>query len=1291
MFKLSKIFGNKDGLDPSNSGSGKSGTERGNVDATGEALEPFEFNINIDSAEAVDGALILHGWAYCAKTKINKIEVVYRKISNEAAIGLLREDVKQTFEHCKFSDTGFHFEQKVKPNEVDRKVSLTVTAANGKIYDFKYEIPSIHWNPGRERKKEPVKRETAINKPIEKAHSQNVIADPVKVNKITSTVFGREINRHAKPIESLPNPILSTPAPSSMPQPQSFDFKFHIDITTTASNMLILQGWSFIVDTKVKRIEVLYDGISKDATIGFDRSDVKSSFEQCKYKDTGFYFQGYIDYRTRSQEVKIYIHGENGEVHEYEHSLPELDWFPAVTQKNSNAVYKRYFRNHSYDLKRINALRKQIDTFEFQPLITIIIPVYNVDVQWMELAVESITSQVYTNWELLLIDDKSTSVPLIEYLKTLDHPQIRVHWSEVNGHISKATNIGVSLSTGEYILFMDNDDKLDITALYEVVFALNKNPDADILYSDEDKINTQEDRSGPVFKPDWSPELLLTTNYFNHILVVKKALCEKVKYRSEFDGCQDWDFILRLIEITDKVYHIPKVLYNWRTLEGSISTSGDAKENMSFYDKCEKVINLHLKRNSIPAIAERPQFAKDQGVVLFEINSTETAIEDLSIIINIKSTAYKSGLIESVVTAIGSGNNEIIVFHDGSSDEIVKAFVSKSFKQYKLFKSEGKALSEIFNHGAKEAAYGDLLFLDQQITSVTKQLLLNLQLFAKRDKMGVLGSKLREADNIVHSMGYILGLTNEIYNDLYPTKAFANEENDHGYFFFKQIIKNYSAIGKELFYVKKELFESLDGFDSNAFSNTLFDIDFCMRASKNGYRHVTLPGETKIMISEKEAFNLMDLKHFHDRYPKAKDPFYNENFSEFDLYDYKITDRSSSKIKDAKMRILFCTHNLNFEGAPIHIFEIIEQMVSSSKGNFEIEVYSPVDGPLKDRYENMGVAVNLVSHIINTDPNKFKSELQFEQNIAQIAKWMSGNTYDFVFCNTVLSFEFILAADIASIPSVWNIHESTPITSFFRADSFNIYARLEKAFRVVSEVVFSSKNTADLYKSFLVRNNYTIITNGIKEDEIIEFKSENSKASIRKELGIKEHNQVYLSLGSFGARKGQMDFVLAAIEMLKQHANPKELTFVMVGADKAPAKFSYTDNIHYLIKKSGFKDCFKVLPVVPNVNSYYRASDVFVCTSYNESSPRVILIAMLFDLPIITTPVYGIKEQVIENENALFYSPGDINKLYESMKILFEDRKLLARFADSSKTVLDFSNSHQQMIDAYIQVVETVC
>ncbi len=1069
--------------------------------------------------------------------------------------------------------------------------------------------------------------------------------------------------------------------------PKPFDYKLHIDLVSSASNMLIIQGWAFCVKTKIKRIEIFYEDNSKNAIIGLNRPDVIKVFKECDYLDSGFYFQQYLDYTSDSREVKIKIYGENGKVFIHIYKIPKIIWFPNDETANKNKFYKKFFRTNSLSFQHIKALQSIQKNFDYQPLISIIVPVYNVDVKWMEIAIESITSQVYTNWELLLIDDCSTSEELIEYLKEINHPQIKVHFSKENGHISKATNIGISLAKGEFVLFMDNDDKIDVTALYEVVHALNKNPSIEILYSDEDKINTEEVRYSPVFKPDWSPELILTTNYFNHLLVVKKELCEKVKFRSEFDGCQDWDFILRLLELSNKVHHIPKVLYNWRTLEGSISRGGEAKEDMSFLTKCQQAISLHLSRNNINATASRPQFAVDKGVALFEINSSEKELKDVSIVLKLSSSNDKKKLLYSLIDSISS-NSEIIICHSNSTKQLEKIFSSKNFNKYKFLKSDDRKLSETYNAAAKKASNENLLFIDENIESISKQVLLNLQLFSKQEKMGVVGSKLLLDEKTIYSSGYIVGLSDTDF--LVPSKAFHKEENSNGYFFFKQIMRNYSAIQKELFFVKKQIFNELNGFDEKAFGDTLFDVDFCLRASKNGYRHLSLPGDTIIKLdAEKEdKFNLNDLQSYNERYSKIEDPYYNANFSKFKQFDYKIQNNPTKGIKKNDLRILFCTHNLNFEGAPIHIYEIVEHLMNDKNLNFDIEIYAPLDGPLKEKYESLGVKVNLLPSIATTD--SIRSDVHFERNMIRIAKWLSDNAFDSIFCNTVLSYDFIMAADIVSIPAIWNIHESTPYNAFFRNKKIDINSKLKEAFSTVSDIIFSSKNTSDLYKSYIHRNNFRIISNGIKENEIAKFKEENSKKAVRKKLGIDENNLVFLSLGTFCARKGQIDFVQAAVEMLKQHPNPETLTFILVGAEKSPSHFSYTSHITTLVGKSDFKDRFMVLPVQPNINDFYRASDIFVCSSYNESSPRVILIAMLFDLPIITTPVYGIKEQVVVDENSLYYTPGDIEVLQHNMEALDNDRKLLDKFAKNSEVVLNLSNSHQQMIDAYVDVIENV-
>jgi glycosyltransferase involved in cell wall biosynthesis len=182
-----------------------------------------------------------------------------------------------------------------------------------------------------------------------------------------------------------------------------------------------------------------------------------------------------------------------------------------------------------------------------------------------------VEDQIYTNWELCIADDASTNPKLIKYLKSLEkNKKIKVVFRKKNGHISEASNSALKLATGEFVALMDNDDVIQPHALAEVVKVLNKKRDTDFIYSDEDKITTKGDRVEPTFKPDWSPELLLSTNYLSHLSVIRKKLVDSVGgFREGYEGSQDYDLFLRITEKTNNIEHVPDILYSWRKIPGS--------------------------------------------------------------------------------------------------------------------------------------------------------------------------------------------------------------------------------------------------------------------------------------------------------------------------------------------------------------------------------------------------------------------------------------------------------------------------------------------------------------------------------------------------------------------------------------------------------------------------------------------------------------------------------------------------------------------------------------------------
>lgn len=240
--------------------------------------------------------------------------------------------------------------------------------------------------------------------------------------------------------------------------------------------------------------------------------------------------------------------------------------------------YERWIiKNENYNLSYI---RKDIFEFKYHPLISILIPVYKVNTEYLRQCLQSIESQYYEKWEVCIVDDNSKDENIKKVLDEfrLKWPnKVKIQMRDTNGHISQATNDALRLATGEYILLLDNDDVISSFCLYEVVKVLNKNRKIDLIYSNEDKIEN-EIRFCPYFKPKWNRQILKIDNYISHVGVYRRDIAIKIGgFRTGLEGAQDWDFVLRFTQLTHNIEHIPKFLYHWRYLDTSTSKSLENK------------------------------------------------------------------------------------------------------------------------------------------------------------------------------------------------------------------------------------------------------------------------------------------------------------------------------------------------------------------------------------------------------------------------------------------------------------------------------------------------------------------------------------------------------------------------------------------------------------------------------------------------------------------------------------------------------------------------------------------
>ncbi|MGE7825122.1 glycosyltransferase family 2 protein [Paenibacillus sp. NPDC093718] len=543
-----------------------------------------------------------------------------------------------------------------------------------------------------------------------------------------------------------------------------------------------------------------------------------------------------------------------------------------------NSIDKNYYREASSVIEQLN----------YKPLISVILPVYNVDEIWLRKCIDSVINQIYGDWELCISDDASTKPHikrvLTEYMEKDE--RIRVHFRGVNGHISECSNSALDMANGEFIALLDHDDELAPNALYEVIRYLNEHPDADMIYSDEDKIGVNGERHSPYFKPDWSPDLILSHMYTCHLGVYRKQIISEIGgFRKGYEGSQDYDLVLRFTERTDKVIHIPKILYHWRSIPES-TASGAIAKNYTHYAGL-KALNDALKRRGIKGSVEELDGYSNMYRVHYKVQEDPL----VSIIIPTKDMAgILDTCIDSIQRVTKYKNYEIIVVDNGSRN----AHTFSVFNKWKaIFNERFKVIeldipfnySKLNNVAAHESNGEFLLLLNNDIEVISPDWLEEMVGYAQRKNTGAVGAKLFYPDKTIQHSGVVMGIGG-IAGHAFRTCS----EYDPGYFGMLLVNRNCSVVTAACLMVKKDLFFEVGGLEEEL-SVAFNDVDFCLKLLDKGYYNVILnnvslyhhESKTRGMedtLEKIERFS-SEIKYMETKWSSviSNDPFYNPNLS----------------------------------------------------------------------------------------------------------------------------------------------------------------------------------------------------------------------------------------------------------------------------------------------------------------------------------------------------------------------------------------------------------------------------
>lgn len=560
-------------------------------------------------------------------------------------------------------------------------------------------------------------------------------------------------------------------------------------------------------------------------------------------------------------------------------------------QDTAEASYLAWMKRFDFLPSRdAEQYRQRIARLACNPKISLVVPVYNTPTEHLKKMLNSVLEQIYENWELCIADDASpySNVAKILHSYSKRDPRIKVVFRRENGHVCAASNSALDCVTGDWIALLDHDDELRPHSLAEIAIAIDDNPDCEMIYSDEDKIDTlSETRFDPFFKPDFSRELLRSMNYFNHLTVHRTENVRAVGgWREGYEGSQDYDLILRILDKInpENICHIPKILYHWRATDGSTAKAVSEKDYA--FDAGMRALKDHLDRNILNATVSQAG-----NLPFYKVNYALPVQQPMiSLIIPTRDKVdVLKNAISSILSLTAYENYEILIVDNGSVERATQQYFSQlqtNSKKVRVMRWDKPFNFSEINNAAVQATSGEILgFINNDIEVKNADWLSEMASLLTLNDVGCVGAKLYYSDGTIQHGGVITGIGGVAghAHKYYPGDA-------HGYFGRLGVVQNFSAVTAACLLIRRYVFEKVGGFDEElkvAFN----DVDFCLRVREAGYKNVWTPfaelthfesksrGEED--TPEKIARFQREIRYMQSKWGKvlSNDPYYNPNLS----------------------------------------------------------------------------------------------------------------------------------------------------------------------------------------------------------------------------------------------------------------------------------------------------------------------------------------------------------------------------------------------------------------------------
>jgi glycosyltransferase involved in cell wall biosynthesis/GT2 family glycosyltransferase len=1085
-------------------------------------------------------------------------------------------------------------------------------------------------------------------------------------------------------------------------------------IAHTQYDKLHIRGWIFHEQLKVRRVLATTDSISYNLlTYGLPREDVPRKFPQSPHSAHP-QFKGIIDLRRTAADpvpLKIFAELENGEMHlvftrrlyqwscvEKEFRLPPyhrphfLQVRGEITQAARElkvdlgglrfwwAAHRmhRIYREESQDPLPWFAWQKRSPYEAWQAhnqirprlLAELIQSSANllksgstefaliVDAREIERAaigrlLDSLRAQLYSRWHLVLV----TPVPLSNAVKTLldegsgGDGRVTSFVGEPDENFAATMNRATAAGAGSWVAFPEFGAQLPREALVLIAEAA-ATPSVELIFTDEDRITDDGRRGHPSFKCNWSPENIYAGTHPGQLLVIRRDLFVRTGgFQVEYDRTLNFALALRLQAhvAPAAVRHLPQICYHAPGLRPVTTTPTEMAQRVS-------AVSTSLQRRQLPGAGFQPAFALRQSLPVHQVywGDGHLARHHVTIVIPTRDHAdLLERCIEALLLTVDWTRVKLIIVDDFSREEkpvrFLRCLSARTDFSCRVIRPDVDS-SLPFNYSRLVNAalpYVDtplLLHLNNDVDALRGGWIEEMAGWFSIPEVGAVGARLLYANDHINHAGVIVGphhgLADVPLAGLGPTQDAPFE--------LHRIARNVSAVTGACMMTRTDLYRELGGFDETKLGVAYNDVDYCLRLAAKGYRTVYTPqAELWHWGSASRGTSYHPEEHiaFVKRYPGLQDPFWSPHlklsppFVTIDAGHYAHTGRLG------KLHLVIVTHNLNLEGAPLFLLEYVTHLVKTE--GFRVEVLTAEDGPLRKNYEELGVGIAVVDrHPVHGARNETEFKEQIQVMLQSVRQQTKLDDVDAFICNTVACWWGVHLAAAAGKPSLFYVHESTTIKRFFSgALHKHMHWVARAAFRQATRVCFLCQSSRNYYIELNDYNNFCDVSSWIDLPRIAGLKQQETRAALRARLGYAEDECVVVNIGTVCERKGQHVFLRTVDHFMRHFGGGRRYRFVLVGGRPG----EYQDSLERDIANLGLRN-LEIVNETRDVYMYFRAADLFVCTSFEESFPRVLLEAMAFEIPIVSTDVHGIPEMVTHKAEAYLVPPGDAVLFAKTMK-----------------------------------------